>query len=231
MNDAESERIRIAYARREALGLDARYDYWKPENLFIYQARERAVLGLLSKAELLPLAGRRILDIGCGDGSVLADMLHYGANFTDLHGIDLLEDRVERARNRLPGATIEIGDARALPFDPVSLDVVLGFTLLSSVVDKEIRREIVAEMMRVTRPGGFILLYDFWTNPLNQDVLPLRRRDVRRLFSGKRIDFRSTTLAPPLVRSLFALPGGRVACTLLDMLPLLRTHFVAAVHM
>ena len=229
-DDPEADRVREAYARRDRLGLDARYDYWRPDNLFIYQARERAVLARLAAAGLLPLTGRRALDVGCGDGSVLLDMLRYGASLDDLHGIDLLADRVENARTRLPGAHIEAGDARALPYEDATFDLTLGFTLLSSVVDPGARRAVAAEMVRVTRPGGLVLLYDFWINPTNRDVRPLRRSEVRNLFAGKQIDVRSTTLAPPLVRALFRLPGGRVACTLLDVLPFLRTHFVAAVH-
>jgi ubiquinone/menaquinone biosynthesis C-methylase UbiE len=230
MPDPEADRLRGAYARRARLGLDARYDYWQPANLFIYQARERAVLDLLAAASFLPLTGRHVLDAGCGDGSVLLDMQRYGAALEDLTGIDLLPDRVESARARLPGAHIEAGDARALPYADGVFDLTLGFTLLSSVVDTAARRQVAAEMARVTKPGGLVLLYDFWTNPTNRDVRPLRRAEARSLFPGKRIDFRTTTLAPPLTRALFRLPGGRIVCTLLDVLPFSRTHFVASVH-
>ncbi len=229
-DDPEAARVRAAYARRDRLGLDARYDYWRPDNLFIYQARERAVLDLLWGAGFLPLGDRRVLDVGCGDGAVLLDMLRYGATPDALHGIDLLPDRVESARAKLPGAHIEAGDARALPYEDDAFDLALGFTLLSSVVDPTARRQVAAEMARVTKPGGLVLLYDFWINPTNRTVRSLRRSEVRDLFPGKPIDFRSTTLAPPIVRALFRLPGGRVACTLLDVLTFLRTHFVAAVH-
>jgi hypothetical protein len=61
-------------------------------------------------------------------------------------------------------------------------------------------------------------------------VRPLRREEVQALFPGRKIDFRSTTLAPPLLRLMMLLPGGWLASTLLDMLPFCRTHFVAAVH-
>jgi SAM-dependent methyltransferase len=233
--EREADRVRRAYARRAELGLDARYEYWHPANLFIYQARERAVLSLLRRSRLLPLTGRRVLDVGCGDGSVLRDLQRYGSREADLYGIDLLTDRVDRARDLMPRAHIDTGDASSLPFEDEYFDLTLGFTLLSSVVDTEVRQRVASEMARVTRPGGVVLLYDFWTNPSNPDVRPLKRSEVRLLFgqdgSGRRrIDFEGTTLAPPIVRRLIGLPSGRLACTSLGMLPFLQTHFVAAVH-
>ena len=229
-SNKEAERVREAYARRAELGLDARYEYWQPANLFIYQARERAMLGLLRKAGMLPLTGRRVLDAGCGDGSVLRDLLRYGADPEELHGIDLLPERVERARELVPGAHIDVGDAQTLAHADESFDLVLGFTLLSSVVDPEARRRVAGEMRRVTKRGGIVLVYDFWTNPFNRDVRPVRRPELRELFAGSKVEFTSTTLAPPLLRLLIRAPGGWFACSALDMLPLLRTHYVAAVH-
>lgn len=230
--DAEREaaRVRAAYERRAERGLDARYDYWQPANLFIYQSRERAFLGLLSAADLLPLASRTVLDVGCGDGGVLRDLLRYGAHADDLHGVDLLPDRVRRAQEQTAGAHVGVGDGQTLAYDDACFDLVLGFTLLSSVVDEAARRRVAAEMARVTRPGGLVILYDFWTNPTNRDVRPLRQSDVRRLFAGRQIDFRGVNLAPPLTRLLVKAPGGWLACTALEVLPFLRTHFLAAVH-
>jgi len=228
--DMEAKRIRRAYQRRSEKGLDARYDYWRRENLFIYQARERAILSLLRKANMLPLTGRRVLDVGCGDGAVLRDMQRYGASADDLHGVDLLADRVERARALTPGAHIDMADAQALNHEDGSFDLVLGFTLLSSVMEPEARARVASEMRRVTRHGGVVLLYDFWTNPFNRDVRPLKQDEVRSLYPGRRVDFQSTTLAPPLLRLLIKAPGGWLACSWLDMLPFLRTHYVAAVH-
>jgi len=230
MAEHEAQRVREAYARRAAKGLDARYDYWRRENLFIYQSRERAVLGLLRKANMLPLTGRRVLDVGCGDGAVLRDLQRYGAEADDLHGVDLLTDRVERARELTPGAHIEVADAQALNHEDGAFDLVLGFTLLSSVMEPEARARVASEMRRVTRHGGVVLLYDFWTNPFNKDVRPLKQDEVRMLFPDHRIDFQRTTLAPPLGRLLMKAPGGWLACSWLDMLPFLRTHYVAAVH-
>ncbi len=227
--DREAARVREAYARRAERGLDARYDYWEPANLFIYQSRERALLALLRSSRMLPLDGR-VLDVGCGDGAVLRDLIRYGAAPAGLCGIDLLEARVRRARELLPDGYFEVADAQQLRFADGEFDLVLGFTLLSSVVDPAARLRVAGEMLRVTKPGGLVVVYDFWTNPTNPDVRPVPRRELRRLFAGHSVTFRGTTLAPPIVRLLTTAPGGWLACTLLEMLPFLRTHYVAAIR-
>lgn len=228
-SEREAARVRAAYARRAERGLDARYEYWRPANLFIYQGRERALLDVLRAAGLLPLGERQVLDLGCGDGAVLRDLLRYGAAPASLHGLDLIEARVARARELTPGARIEVGDGQALPFEAGRFDLVLAFTLLSSLADPAARARVAAEMQRVLRPGGLIVIYDFWVNPLNRDVRPLGRGELRRLFAGRQADWRSVTLAPPLVRLLVDRPGGWLACRLLEMLPFLRTHLLTAI--
>jgi ubiquinone/menaquinone biosynthesis C-methylase UbiE len=230
--DAENaaQRVRDAYERRAELGLDGRYTYWSPANLLIYQSRERVLLDLFGKERLLPLSGRSVLDVGCGDGNVLLDLVRYGAEQSRLAGVDLLPDRVERAASLLPKGDIRLADAQALPFKDQSFDLVLGFTLLSSIVEDGARRRVAAEMARVAVPGGLIVLYDFWVNPFNRDVRPLRRGEVGHLFPARPIGFRSLTLAPPLVRFFAERPGGWFAATLLEMLPFLRSHFLAAVR-
>ena len=228
--EREAARVRKVYDRRAGRGLDSRYDYWQPANLFIYQARERALLSLLTGARALPIGDRRVLDVGCGDGSVLQDFLRSGAIAENLYGCDLLPGRIESARARLPGATLETADAQSLSYEDGFFDIVLAFTLLSSVLDDAARHRIARELVRVTRTGGRIVIYDFWLNPFNRDVRPLRRDALGALFPGRRIDFRRTTLAPPLVRALVKAPGGRFACSVLEMIPFLNTHYVAAVY-
>jgi SAM-dependent methyltransferase len=228
--ELEAQRVRAAYARRAKLGLDERYAYWEPANLFIFQARERTLLRVLHGANMLPLAGRRVLDAGCGDGSVLRDLLRYGANAVDLRGIDLLPDRVARARELVQGATIVAGDVQAMPYEDGSFDLVLAFTLLSSVKDAAARLRVASELRRVTKPGGLIVVYDFWINPFNRDVKALRRGSLRRLFEGCDALFHGTTLAPPLTRLLLKAPGGWLAASFLEVIPFLKTHYIAAIR-
>jgi len=223
--------VRAAYARREERGLEGRYSYWEPANLYLYQGRERALLSLLAEAGLLPLTDLRVLDVGCGEGAVLRDLLRYGARPEKLAGVDLLLSRLASARELNPHIAFSVGDAASLPYLDGSFDLLLGFTLLSSVVEAAARRAAASEMLRVLQPGGVLVIYDFWVNPRNPDVRPLRRAEVRRLFPGCTFNWRRVTLAPPLLRLLAPFPfGGWLVCYLLEKLPFLCTHFLVAVR-
>lgn len=222
----EAERLRAAYARRREEGLDSRYSYADPANLYLFQQRERALLESLARHGLLPLAGRRILDVGCGDGSLLRDFRRYGAGPESLAGADLLSWRLPRGEGAV-GPLLATADARRLPFTDAAFDLVLAFTLLSSVVEEESRRQAASEMARVLRPGGLALVYDFWVNPANRDVRPVRLSEVRRLFPGCRVEARRLTLAPPLLRLLAR--RSWLACYLLEKIPYLQTHYLAAI--
>lgn len=85
----EVARVREACARRAERGVDARYVCFDPANLYLFQRRERALLETLRRHRLVPLAERRVLDFGCGDGAVLRDLVRYGASPRCLEGVDL----------------------------------------------------------------------------------------------------------------------------------------------
>ena len=56
-------------------------------------------------------------------------------------------------------------------------------TVFTSIMDPDLRRHVAAEMMRVFKPNGFILWYDYHVNnPCNQDVPGVKRREIYQLF-------------------------------------------------
>ena len=93
--------------------------------------------------------GRRILEVGCGTGLILqrADALAALAT-----GVDLSAGMLARARER--GLLVVQGSATALPHADDSFDLVYAFKVLAHVGDI---RTAMAEMARVTRPGGRVL--------------------------------------------------------------------------
>ncbi len=210
------------YARRA--GLAGRYDPLRPENWQTVQERQRALIALLNRHAGAPLATLRAVEVGCGAGGNLLELLQLGFAPQHLGGLELLPERLALARERLPAAiALHGGDASDAPIEPGSQDLVLAFTVFSSLLDDGVQQRLATALWRWLRPGGALLWYDFvMNNPRNPDVrgVPLSR--VRALFPAGRLDARRVTLAPPLARLLCPIHPAlyRVA----NLLPLLRTH-------
>jgi SAM-dependent methyltransferase len=226
---AEAERIAAEYARRGTSIPPDRYSPATPAQLLLRQSRERAVLAALRRAGMLPLAGRRILDVGCGAGQWLVDFETWGADRAGLAGIDLLDDRIEAARTRLAGADVRAGDASRLPWPSGHFDVVLQSTVFSSILDHAMRTAVAGEMARVLAPGGVIVWNDFFVDsPGNRAVRGVRRREVAALFPGFRVDLRRVTLAAPLARAIA--PRSQLAAIALEALRVLDTHYLGVLR-
>jgi hypothetical protein len=84
-------------------------------------------------------------------------------------------------------------------------------------------------MLRVVKPTGLILWYDFFfDNPKNVNVRGIAGREIQRLFPGCSVKLQRVTLAPPLTRRLAA--RSWLACSLLEAIPLLRTHLLGVIR-
>lgn len=99
----------------------------------------------------------KVLEVAVGTGRNLSC---YPAG-VELTGVDLSPRMLEIARDRAAGLGIPVtlleGDAEALPFDDGAFDTVVCALGLCSIPDN---RRAVAEMARVLRPGGRLLLLD-----------------------------------------------------------------------
>lgn len=98
-----------------------------------------------------------VLEVAVGTGSNLP---HYPPGLR-LTGIDLSPQMLASARQRAADLGLDVslreGDAQALPFDDESFDTVVCTLALCGIPDD---RAAVAEMKRVLRPGGRLLLLD-----------------------------------------------------------------------
>jgi len=225
---AEADLIRERYLRRAQLP-PGRYSPFNRGNLFIVQQRERLLLKMLAASGLAELGQRRILEIGCGDGYWLRKFVEYGAAPGNLSGVDLLEDRVARGCQLSPNINLSLANAEHLGFRDRSFDIVLQSTVFSSILDPSMRVNVAREMVRVLRDDGRIIWYDFrYDNPANPDVRGICRREVRGLFPRCPIEFRRTTLIPPLARRLGPVSWG--ICELLSLVPTLLSHELAVIR-
>lgn len=110
--------------------------------------------------------GQRVLDVGCGTGSLLimAAERHPKAEFLGLDPDPHILSRA-RAKARLAGAEISFvpGLATDLPFEDSSFDRMLS-TLVFHHLGPEALTEATAEISRILRPGGELHLAD-WAPP------------------------------------------------------------------
>jgi SAM-dependent methyltransferase len=127
-----------------------------------FNARNAAVyeqsMGRWSRHLALPFlafadigAVSRVLDVGCGTGSLT---LALAKSCPDVVGIDASPIYVAAAQDRAPpGVHIAVGDALALDFPDASFDAALSQLVLQFIPDAGC---VAAEMRRVVRPGGIV---------------------------------------------------------------------------
>lgn len=109
------------------------------------------------------LAGRTVLDIGCGAGGIdLALVRNHGAGF--VLGIDVEDSVLDRARHLVTAAGLEdrIGVVKVapgpLPFPPAAFDVVFSKDSIVHIPDKH---ALMRQVYRVLRPGGCFMASDW----------------------------------------------------------------------
>jgi len=222
----EVERLtRVYHEYHSSASTQALWSHNNPGNRAIYDERKRAIQHLLSARGLLPLAGREVLEIGCAAGEVLMGLVEFGARADNLHGVDLIAKRITTARQRYPGVDFQVGNAEALAFPDAQFDLVLLYTVISSILDHGMARNVAGEVARVLKPGGSVAWYDFrYNSPRNPNVRGVSERTISTLFPGFDLRLRPVTLLPPLARRL-----GRATPTLyplLARLPILCSHYI-----
>jgi ubiquinone/menaquinone biosynthesis C-methylase UbiE len=224
--ESEQERLIRVY-RSDILPTRGKWTLANVGNQLIERERWEVTAQILVRSGCWPLAGRDILEVGCGSGKVLQRLVELGAEPARCVGLDLLPERIAVAREALPAARFCCANAERLNFDDHTFDFVVASTLFSSLWT--IDRVVAGEMTRVLKPGGAIIYYDFrYDNPQNRHVHGVSRRHLRRLFPGLRIDLRSVTLVPGIARRLGWAAGGIYRA--LAAIPVLRTHYTGLLH-
>jgi len=220
----ELERVRERYARRSR---DDRHGILQPHVWCALQERQRAMLRLFARLGWRDLGALRALEVGCGAGGNLLELLRFGFRPEHLAGVELLPERFALARKLLPAAvTLWQGDAAVVDLNGARPDVVLQSTVFSSLLDDDFQQRLAERMWSWVAPGGGVLWYDFTVdNPRNPDVrgVPLKR--VKALFPRGTVWHRRITLAPPLARALCRVHPSLYP--LFNALPPLRTHLLA----
>lgn len=113
---------------------------------------------------LVPMSGERILEVGCGSGTLCrlaAPHVRPGGHVT---GLDISSDMIAAARRYADEAdvtdviTFDVGLAEALPYGDASFDAAFAARLMLHVEQPD---AVLREMIRVVRPGGRVVLMDW----------------------------------------------------------------------
>ena len=112
----------------------------------------------------------RVLDYGYGRGRICWEFCSKG--FEDIIGVDSSHKMIEIAKNTYPSLDFRIIENSAYPFDDQIFDIVLLFTVLTSVPADEDQLAIISESYRVLRQGGVLYVSDL---PLQKDKRTLDR--------------------------------------------------------
>jgi demethylmenaquinone methyltransferase/2-methoxy-6-polyprenyl-1,4-benzoquinol methylase/phosphoethanolamine N-methyltransferase len=108
--------------------------------------------------------GEKVLDVGCGTGNLtLAALFKAGTNGT-VYGIDASPEMIEVAKKKAsrsaPEIVFEVGLIEKLAFPDTTFDVVISRLAIHHLPD-DLKRAGFAEILRVLKPGGHVLIADF----------------------------------------------------------------------
>jgi len=176
------------------------------------------------------LERKKVIEIGCGSSYWLREFVNWGATPENLTGVDLLADRIAKAKNLCPQKIdFQCGSAAELDFPDSTFDLVLQATVFTSIMDVGLKRRMASEMARVVKEDGLILWYDYFlNNPSNPDVRGVKKKEISQLFEGCKIELQRITLAPPIVRMVA--PYSWSLCYLLQKIPWLCAFYLGAIR-
>ena len=218
----ETDRIKNVYDK-----YIEKYDKWSENNLgnqLIYAERLMHIISLL-KNHKIRLAGKKILDIGCAGGALFPILNDLGVSSRNINGIDIRANRIEDAKRMFPKSNLKVMDARNLEFFDNTFDIIITFTLFSSILQNTFRKQIAKEMIRVLKPDGIILYYDFrYNNPFNKNVLRMNDYDINILFPHMEKTLQLITVLPPLIRNMSYL--SKIIYPTLSKIQFIKTHYI-----
>lgn len=131
-------------------------------------------------AGLLQLqAGQRVLDVGCGTGTLAVALSRRVGNSGKTVGVDASPEMISRAARKAAGKLnlhFQVAAAQALPFADYSFDAVVSTLVLHHLPESD-RIAATREMARMVRPGGRLVIADVHPSGTS----PLARTFVRRI--------------------------------------------------
>ena len=175
-----------------------------PEVLFQLLATEASIVRAIASLNHDP-GSASVLDVGCGGGGDIHHLLRLAYEPGKIVGIESQAERLNQAKKLYPQMQWIHGDAAQMTFEYNSFDLVFESTMFATLPDDVVRSAIASEMVRVCRPGGFLVLVD-WRTPKfwDSNYKALTRKELRVLF-----DVGGKTFLVKVFRGALIPPIGR----------------------
>ena len=150
------------------LHMGARYDHFS--RLLGTGVNGRNSKMVIEMARIKP--GDQVLDVGCGTGSLTLTAKTYAGSTGSVYGIDaspeMIQTAQQKARQTGIDAEFEIGLIEKIPYPDATFDVVVNRLVMHHLPD-DLKRQGIAEILRVLKPGGRFFIADF--NPPANPIL------------------------------------------------------------
>ncbi len=142
------------------------------DNRNIDRVQRRLVGRALARVHrAMPLAGRRVLDYGCGVGRFVELLESMGCVYS---GVDIAEDMVAIALSQRPGRDFKVLASGRIPHEDATFDLVTSIAVIQHNAYQQQER-IVDEILRVLKPTGYVVLFESVGEPKSQAGLEFPR--------------------------------------------------------
>lgn len=175
---------------------DKRYLKSRP-SVFLFDLEKRdALLKILSKNFGFKFIEKKFLEVGCGTGDNLITLMGLSVPPEHISGVEL-SFSINEAERRLPSCV----DLRVGNFCELCLaekfDVIMFYTVLSSVLNRDFRFELLRHAYSHLNENGILVVYDFvYDNPRNKNVRRVSLKELGGFFPERKWFFSSYYFVP-----------------------------------
>lgn len=120
-----------------------------------------------------------IADIGCGNGRLIREIA-YDVQYT---GVDVSQNLIEQAKLAFPHHTFLLGSLLDIPIPDDSIDTTFAIASLHHIPSHELREKAVAELARITKPGGHVII-TVWNLWQKKFIVPILKATLKKAIHG-----------------------------------------------
>lgn len=157
----------LAYLGAEELSETKQYNAFAKKYSAVFVENNQDSITAYFRYLDIPLKGKHVLDLGCGDGYDLSQIRLKGAH---IFGIDSSEEMIKLAQQKNPEGTIKVGSFEKIPFQDHSFDVVISKWAFQTSADID---PIYREIARVMKPNGELIYLS--SHPIRQFIEKKRK--------------------------------------------------------